>query len=86
MWFKFAGVLLLVLGAYLALQALVLSGPSATTPLHAEVYLLGAIVLLQVVRVLQAEKHHREREARSRDERSRVLYSASLMTRERSEV
>ena len=63
MGFKVLGVSLLLLGAYLAVDAFVMSEHLATG-VRAEVYPLVAIVLLQTVRILQAEKQYREQRKR----------------------
>ena len=56
MVFKATGVILLLLAAYLAFQSFALSpNDSSRTS-----YSLVAIFLVLVVRVLQAEKHHRQ--------------------------
>jgi hypothetical protein len=56
--FKGVGVTLLLMAAYLAVQAFVLVLPNDGR-LSAEVYVLVAIFLALTVRVLQAERHHR---------------------------
>jgi len=63
MRFKLLGVLLVLLGAYLAIDALVMSEHLAKE-VRAEVYLLVVIALLQTVRILQAERHYREQQKR----------------------
>ena len=59
MVFKFIGVVLLLLGAYLAIDAFTLT--VANDQLRAQVYPLIAVFLVLAVRVLQAEKHRRDR-------------------------
>jgi hypothetical protein len=61
MHFKLAGLLFLIAGAYLAIYALVLAEGQHSDALSAQVFPLVAIFLAMTVRVLQAEKHHRER-------------------------
>jgi hypothetical protein len=61
MRFKVLGVVALLVGAYFALEGVLLSQKVAGESLRAQVYPLVAIFLALVVRVLQAEKHHRDR-------------------------
>ena len=61
MRFKILGVIALLVGAYFALEGVLLSQKAASDVLRAQVYPLVAIFLALVVRVLQAEKHHRDR-------------------------
>ena len=62
MHFKLAGLLFLIVGAYLAFDSLVAAEGQHNGALTAQVYPLVAIFLVMTVRVLQAEKHHRERQ------------------------
>jgi hypothetical protein len=62
MHFKLAGLLFLIVGAYLAINSLVLAEGQHSSALTAQVDPLVAIFLVMTVRVLQAEKHHRERQ------------------------
>jgi hypothetical protein len=61
MRFKILGVLALLVGAYFAIEGVLLSQKASSDTLRAQVYPLVAIFLAMVVRVLQAEKHHRDR-------------------------
>ena len=61
MRFKILGVLALLVGAYFAVEGILLAHKATSDSLLAEVYPLVAIFLALVVRVLQAEKHHRDR-------------------------
>ena len=61
MRFKILGVVALLVGAYFAIEGVLLAEKGASDPLKAQVYPLVAIFLALVVRVLQAEKHHRDR-------------------------
>lgn len=61
MRFKILGVVALLVGAYFAVEGVLLSQKVASDTLRAQVYPLVAIFLALVVRVLQAEKHHRDR-------------------------
>lgn len=61
MRFKILGLVALLVGAYFAVEGALLAEKSAGDPLKAQVYPLVAIFLALVVRVLQAEKHHRDR-------------------------
>ena len=56
--FKGVGVILLLMAAYLAVQAFLLALPN-NAGLRAEVFALVAVFLALTVRVLQAERHHR---------------------------
>ena len=59
--FKFVGVILLLVGAYLGVEAFILTLTS--DHVRPEVYALLAVFLAMMVRVLQAEKHRRDRQA-----------------------
>lgn len=61
MRFKILGVVALLVGAYFAVEGMLLAEKGASDSLKAQVYPLVAIFLALVVRVLQAEKHHRDR-------------------------
>ena len=61
MRFKILGVVALLVGAYFAVEGVLLAEKGSSDPLKAQVYPLVAIFLALVVRVLQAEKHHRDR-------------------------
>ena len=61
MRFKILGLVALLVGAYFAVEGILLSQKVANDALRAQVYPLVAIFLALVVRVLQAEKHHRDR-------------------------
>lgn len=61
MRFKILGVLALLVGAYFAVEGVLLAHKVTGDSLLAQVYPLVAIFLALVVRVLQAEKHHRDR-------------------------
>ena len=61
MRFKILGVLALLVGAYFAVEGILLAHKATSDSLLAQVYPLVAIFLDLVVRVLQAEKHHRDR-------------------------
>ncbi len=61
MRFKVIGVIALLVGAYFALEGVLLAQKGESETLRAQVYPLVAIFLALVVRVLQAEKHHRDR-------------------------
>jgi len=61
MRFKIIGVIALLVGAYFALEGALLAMKGIDSTLKAQVYPLVAIFLALVVRVLQAEKHHRDR-------------------------
>jgi hypothetical protein len=60
MHFKIAGFLLLILGGYFAADAIIVAERQHSEVLSAQIYPLVAIFLAMTVRVLQAEKHHRE--------------------------
>jgi hypothetical protein len=60
MRFKILGVLALLVGAYFAVEGMLLAHKGTNDALLAQVYPLVAIFLALVVRVLQAEKHHRD--------------------------
>src|SRR5438270_2883939 len=60
MRFKLTGILLLGAGAYLAISAVVSLQQQRNDALTAQVWPLIAIFLVLLVRVLQAEKHHRD--------------------------
>ena len=61
MRFKILGLVALLLGAYFAVEGILLAEKGTSDTLKAQVYPLVAIFLALVVRVLQAEKHHRDR-------------------------
>ena len=61
MRFKVLGVVALLVGAYFAVDGVLLAEKGSSDSLKAQVYPLVAIFLALVVRVLQAEKHHRDR-------------------------
>lgn len=61
MRFKILGVVALLVGAYFAVEGVLLVQKAANDTLRAQVYPLVAIFLALVVRVLQAEKHHRDK-------------------------
>ncbi len=61
MRFKVLGLIALLVGAYFAVEGVLLAQKGASETLKAQVYPLVAIFLALVVRVLQAEKHHRDR-------------------------
>ena len=61
MRFKVLGLVALLVGAYFAVDGMLLAEKGASDSLKAQVYPLVAIFLALVVRVLQAEKHHRDR-------------------------
>ncbi|HUS18739.1 MAG TPA: hypothetical protein VMZ25_03740 [Terriglobales bacterium] len=61
MRFKILGLLALLIGAYFAVEGVLLAQKMASDTLRAQVYPLVAIFLALVLRVLQAEKHHRDR-------------------------
>lgn len=60
MRFKIIGLVFLLIGMYLAVDSFIVAERSADASLMARVYPLLAIFLALVVRVLQAEKHHRD--------------------------
>ncbi len=60
MHFKLAGLLFLLVGGYFAVDAIIATEKQHSEVLSAQVYPLVAIFLAMTVRVLQAEKHHRE--------------------------
>jgi len=60
MRFKISGILLLAAGAYLAISASASVQQQRSDTLTAQVQPLVAIFLVLLVRVLQAEKHHRD--------------------------
>jgi hypothetical protein len=66
MRFKILGLLLLAFAAYLAADSYIDAVKSADTNLPAQVFPLLAIFLVLVVRVLQAEKHHRDAQRAAR--------------------
>jgi len=70
MRFKIAGVVLLLAGLYFAGHGLWLADRSQMPAEIAKVEVLIAIFLASTVRVLQAEKHHREQLRREREERA----------------
>lgn len=61
MRFKVVGIVLLVIAAWFALEGVISARKENTDAISAAVYPLIAIFLAMVVRVLQAEKHHRDR-------------------------
>lgn len=61
MRFKVLGLVALLVGGYFAVEGVLLAQKGASETLRAQVYPLVAIFLALVVRVLQAEKHHRDR-------------------------
>lgn len=61
MRFKVVGIVLLVIGAWLALEGVISARKENTDAISATTYPLVAVFLAMVVRVLQAEKHHRDR-------------------------
>lgn len=76
MVFKAAGVILLLLAAYLAFRSFVLA--SLNDDVRTLVYPLVAIFLALAVRVLQAEKHHRDERASDRLQRSPAPHQSHL--------
>lgn len=81
MIFKAAGVILLLLATYLAFQsfALVSLNAGARTLVYPlVVYPLVAIFLALLVRVLQAEKHHRDERANDRPQQSTAPHQSHL--------
>ena len=66
MRFKLLGVVFLLFAAMLAGQGLLLAWQSNSNTLLAEVAPLVAVFLALTVRVLQAEKHHRDLVERAR--------------------
>ncbi len=62
MWLKVVGIVLLLVSVYLTVDAVLLSERLVDETARAQVYPLVAIVLVLMVRVLQAEKHRRERQ------------------------
>lgn len=60
MHFKVIGIVLLIAGAYFVTAALVAAEHQHNDFLTAQVQPLAAIFLVLLVRVLQAEKHHRD--------------------------
>jgi hypothetical protein len=62
MHFKLAGLLFLLVGGYFAVDAIIVTEKQHSEVLSAQVYPLVAIFLAMTVRVLQAEKHHREQQ------------------------
>jgi uncharacterized membrane protein YesL len=73
MHFKLAGLLFLLVGGYFAVDAIILAEKQHSDAITSQVYPLVAIFLVMTVRVLQAEKHHREQQR----ETERVAQSAS---------
>ena len=61
MRFKVVGIVLLVVGAWLALEGIISARKENSDAISATAYPLVAVFLAMVVRVLQAEKHHRDR-------------------------
>lgn len=72
MRFKVVGVLLLLAGLYFAGRGWWIADQAKIVTESAKVDVLIAIFLASTVRVLQAEKHHRERDRRLSDERNRL--------------
>jgi len=72
MRFKVVGVLLLLAGLYFAGRGWWLADQSRIATESAKVDVLIAIFLASTVRVLQAEKHHRERARHPGEERPRL--------------
>ncbi len=70
MRFKVAGVLLLLVGLYFAGRGWWLADQSKIVTESAKVDVLIAIFLASTVRVLQAEKHHREAIRRTHEGRA----------------
>ena len=68
MRFKVIGLVALLVGAYFAIMGVVLAQEQPGDSMRAQVYPLVAIFLALVVRVLQAEKHHRDRLKQSAEE------------------
>jgi hypothetical protein len=69
MRFKILGLMALLVGGYFAVEGIVLAHKLPNDALLAQVYPLVAIFLALVVRVLQAEKHHRDRLKQSEPEK-----------------
>jgi hypothetical protein len=65
MHFKLAGLLFLLVGGYFVVDAIIVTEKQHSEMLSAQVYPLVAIFLAMTVRVLQAEKHHREEQRES---------------------
>lgn len=61
MRFKVIGVVLLVIAAWFAVEGILNAQKQNNDSISATVYPLVAIFMAMVVRVLQAEKHHRDR-------------------------
>lgn len=74
MRFKIVGVVLLLVGLYFAGRGWWLADQSRIVTESAKVDVLIAIFLASTVRVLQAEKHHREQSRRGYEERPRALH------------
>ncbi len=72
MRFKVVGVLLLLVGLYFAGRGWWLADQARVVTESAKVDVLIAIFLASTVRVLQAEKHHRERARHLGEERTRL--------------
>ncbi len=72
MRFKVIGVLLLLAGLYFAGRGWWVADQAKIATESAKVDVLIAIFLASTVRVLQAEKHHRERDRRLSEERNRL--------------
>ena len=60
MRFKLTGILLLAAGAYLMISTMISLQQQRNDALTTQVWPLIAIFLVLLVRVLQAEKHHRD--------------------------
>jgi fumarate reductase subunit D len=61
MRFKIVGVVLLIVAAVFAVQGMIDAQKQGNDAVSATAYPLVAIFMALVVRVLQAEKHHRDR-------------------------
>ena len=61
MRFKVIGIVLLVVAAWFAIEGIILAERRQDDTVSATVFTLVAIFMAMVVRVLQAEKHHRDR-------------------------
>jgi type VI protein secretion system component VasK len=61
MRFKVIGVILLIVAAWFAVEGVIQAERQNNEAISATVFPLVAIFMAMVVRVLQAEKHHRDR-------------------------
>ena len=61
MRFKIIGVILLIVAAWFAVEGVIQAERQNNESITATVFPLVAIFMAMVVRVLQAEKHHRDR-------------------------